>query len=192
MTAPSDDMTADPHATIAALRQQLHERSAELALRNSEYGERIEQQSATIDVLKVMSASPGDTRPVFALIVDRACTFCEADHATVALLDGESLYLQAHTGLTGPNARNYEAGFPRPIDTTTMFGRAILARDAVQTADVWADTGHFYRPGIGWSEVRSIISVPLLRASTPVGAIALAQETWRIFHDAGGPAADLC
>src|SRR6202030_3835588 len=59
--------------------RELQERTAALARRNSEYGERIEQQSATIDVLKVMSASPGDARPVFDLIAERAQAFCEAD-----------------------------------------------------------------------------------------------------------------
>ena len=52
--------------------RELQERTAALAQRNSEYGERIEQQSATIDVLKVMSASPDDTQPVFDQIVRRA------------------------------------------------------------------------------------------------------------------------
>ena len=57
--------------------RELQERTAALAARNSEYGERIEQQAATIDVLKVMSASPGDAQPVFELIVERARAFCE-------------------------------------------------------------------------------------------------------------------
>ena len=116
--------------------------------RNSEYGERIEQQSATIDVLKVMSASPGDARPVFELIVARARAFCEADHVTVALLDGDLLRLQAHTGRERrTDARDYEAQFPRPLDASTMFGRAILARDAVQTPDVTTDVEHFSGTG---------------------------------------------
>ena len=66
MTAPPDD-TTDLHAAIAALRAERDAALAReaalaeaLATRNSEYGERIEQQSATIDVLKMMSASPGD------------------------------------------------------------------------------------------------------------------------------------
>ena len=112
---------------------ELRARTEELARRNSEYGERIEQQSATIDVLKVMSASPGDAGPVFELIVERARAFCEADHAMVALLDGNMLHLQAHTGMSAADARDYEARFPRPLGPSTMFGRAILARDAVQT-----------------------------------------------------------
>ena len=56
--------------------RELQTRTAALAQRNSEYGERIEHQSATIDVLKVMSASPGDAQPVFDLIVRRAQEFC--------------------------------------------------------------------------------------------------------------------
>ena len=56
----------------ARLLTELRERTAELAKRNSEYGERIEHQSATIDVLKAMSASPGDAQPVFDLITRRA------------------------------------------------------------------------------------------------------------------------
>src|SRR5450631_2158435 len=96
MNAPPDDTTADTSAIIAALRT---ERDAALAReaalaealsqRNSEYGERIEHQSATIDVLKVMSASPGDTQPVFDLIVRRATQLCNAPNAVLFEYDGE-------------------------------------------------------------------------------------------------------
>jgi two-component system, NtrC family, sensor kinase len=157
----------------AATLGELRTRTNELAQRNSEYGERIEQQSATIDVLKVMSASPGDTRPVFELIVERARAFCEADHAMVALLDGDMLHLQAHTGMTAADARDYEARFPRPLGPSTMFGRAILARDAVQTPDVSADPEHFSGVGGARAVAHSIIAVPLMRAGTPIGAIAI-------------------
>ena len=73
MTATQDDTIAELQRTIAELRR---ERDAAQARRNSEYGERIEQQAATIDVLKVMSASPGDPQPVFDLIVRRAQELC--------------------------------------------------------------------------------------------------------------------
>ena len=93
MTAPSDDTTTDTSAIIAALRAERDAGLAReaalaeaLAKRNNEFGERIEQQSATIDVLKMMSASPGDPQPVFDLIVERARSFCGADQCTVALL----------------------------------------------------------------------------------------------------------
>ena len=69
MNATLDAAAADSHQTIAELRQRLDACRAELAARNSEFGERIEHQSATIDVLKAMSASPGDPQPVFDLIL---------------------------------------------------------------------------------------------------------------------------
>ena len=66
-------------------------RSVALSRRNSEYGGRIEQQAATIEVLKAMSASPGDPQPVFDLIVERALTCCSAGLAAMTLLDGALL-----------------------------------------------------------------------------------------------------
>jgi hypothetical protein len=143
MTSPPDDTTTDLHAVIAALRAErdaaLSEKVAlteALATRNSEYGERIEQQAATVDVLKIVSASPGDARPVFELIIERARSFCGADHATAALLHDDMLHLQAHRGMSAAYGANYAAQFPRPVDTSTMFGRAILSRD-VATATTW-------------------------------------------------------
>src|SRR6516164_5864593 len=83
MVTPPDETTENPYAVIATLRAErdaalaekaelakaLTERTDELAYRNSEFGERIEQQSAIVDVLKAMSASPGNAQPVFDLIV---------------------------------------------------------------------------------------------------------------------------
>ena len=78
MTQVLDNAAAgDPWKIIADLQRKLDERTVELAQRNSEYGERIEQQSATIDVLRVMSASPDDPQPVFDLIVERARDLCD-------------------------------------------------------------------------------------------------------------------
>ncbi len=158
----------------------LQDRTAELAARNSEYSERIEQQAATIDVLKVMSASPGDAQPVFQLIVDRARTFCGAEQATLALLDGDMLYLQAHRMPT-EFAASYEVQFPRPVSSETMFGRAILTRDAVQIEDVASDPEHFSRTRIGGPQFRAIIAIPLLRAGKPIGAIALGRREPGVF-----------
>ncbi len=153
----------------ARLLTELRQRTEELAQRNSEYGERIEQQAATIDVLKVMSASPGDAQPVFKLIVERAQTFCEADGATLALLESDMLHLQAYSGfLSG----DFEAVFPRPVSRETMFGRAILSRDVVQMPDASVDPDHYTQK----RTKRAIIAVPLLRAGAPIGAIAIGRR----------------
>src|SRR4029077_13126758 len=133
MPAQPDDTTADTSAIIAALRTERDAGLAReatladaLATRNREYGERSAKQAATIDVLRAMSASPGDARPVFELIVERARSFCGADHATAALLQDDMLHLQAHSGFSAAYTAEYAAWFPRPVDTSSMFGRAIL------------------------------------------------------------------
>ena len=141
MTAPPDDTTTDTSAVIAALRA---ERDAALAReaaagrstepqRNSEYGERIEQQSATIDVLKVMSASPGDARPVFELIARRALELCEADKVAVALLEGDTLHLQAHTCSMRHSIGDYAGQFPRPVGTSSVWPRQLRSRSGAVT-----------------------------------------------------------
>src|SRR6516162_7271549 len=157
MSRTRDSTLADPHQIIAELRRErdaalaekadlakaLAGRTAELVERNSAYGERIEQQAATADVLRAMSASPGDAQPVFQLIVERARAFCNANNANLALVDHDMLHLQATTISSQDGLDRYMAQFPRPVDTTSLFGRAILTRDAVQTPDVRADPGHF-------------------------------------------------
>ena len=168
--------------------RELQERTAALAARNSEYGERIEQQAATIDVLKVMSASPGDARPVFELIVERARSFCGADHATTALLRDDMLHLQAYSGMSAAYGAVYAAQFPRPVDTSTMFGRAILSRDVMQTGNLQADRDHFARQ-MQAADFHSIVGVPLLREGTPIGAIALGRQACGRLHRQPGRAA---
>src|SRR5215470_15191681 len=102
MVTPPDETTADPYAVIEALRAKLDAALAEkaelakaLTERNSEYGERIEHQSATIDVLKAMSASPGDPQPVFDLIVRHANKLCNGSAAGLFEFDGKLVHLQA-------------------------------------------------------------------------------------------------
>ena len=150
----------------------LQERTAALARRNSEYGERIEQQAATIDVLRVMSGAPANAQPVFQLIVERARAFCNADQANLALLDDEMLHLEATSGASA----SYPAQFPRPLDATTTFGKAIIACDVVQTPDVLVDPDHFRRPSLAEATVRAVVAVPLLRRGAPVGAIAMGRN----------------
>ncbi len=84
----------------ARLLDELRARTAELAKRNSEYGERIEHQSATIDVLKAMSSSPDDTQPVFDLITHRAQELCNSKAAGIFEYDGELVHIASMYGAT--------------------------------------------------------------------------------------------
>src|SRR6476660_10572736 len=114
MTATQDDMIAELQRANAELRQERDEALAReatlaeaLATRNSEFGERIEYQAATLDVLRAMSASPGDPQPVFDLIVERARDLCEGYGSTVLEFDGRLLLHRASTGIDdNPAIRN--------------------------------------------------------------------------------------
>src|SRR6516225_3312154 len=200
MSLMPDSTSDDPQQIIADLRRKLTEAEVErdealarettlaeelaattaaLAKRNTDFDERIEYQAATIDVLKAMSASPGDAQPVFQLIVERARAFCNADNANLALIDRDMLHLQGTTIGPQDGLDRYTAQFPRLVDTTSLFGRAILTRAAVQTPDVRADPGHFTRAMsvVGRGRVRAGAAVPLLRAGMPIGAIVMARNT---------------
>ena len=113
----------------------LQERTAALAQRNSEFGERIEHQSATIDVLKEMSASPDDPQPVFEKIVQRArAFFATPTPPDCSYFDGNVLHIGAHTqDETGSDAAlaARAAGFRwHPIRTSAPAARSWRGRSS--------------------------------------------------------------
>src|SRR6516162_9549107 len=154
MMTPPDDTTTDHRAVIATLRAErdaalmeksalakaLGEQTAELAYRNSEYGERIEHQNATIDVLKVMSASPGDPQPVFDLIVRHANGLCNGTGCGLFEFDGFQVHHRATSA--GPTIQSAVADlklFPMVPTRGSFTCRAILDRQIVHITDRRAD-----------------------------------------------------
>ena len=116
--------------------------TAELAQRNSEYGERIEHQAATIDVLKVMSASPGDPQPVFDLIVARARSCAMAVARTLFEYDGTDPFPRRYgcDCRHGTVERATRPCFPMRRSTRVdHVGRAILDRQIVHIRDTDAE-----------------------------------------------------
>ena len=113
-----------------------------LATRNSEYGERIEQQAATIDVLKVMSASPGDPQPVFDLIVRRATELCNGSAATLFEFDGGLVHFRAAYRIEAVVTAVHAATQRRFLCARragSIACRAILDRQIVHIRDMDAD-----------------------------------------------------
>ena len=156
--------------------------SAALSRRNSEHGEQIEQQAATIEVLKAMSASPGNPQPVFDLIVERARTCCSAELAALTLLDGDLLRLEATSSMTAARAEQFAKAYPLHVSQAFAGGRAILLRETVQVPDTKLDPGFAHRGTNDWH--RSVLAVPLLRTGTPIGAIGLGRPTAGTFSQA--------
>jgi len=159
----------------ARVLSELRQRTDELSMRNSEFGERIEQQAATIDVLKAMSASPGDPQPVFDLILRRAFELCNAPAGGLLECDGELVHLRSFAdigGLFKPELYEaYERLFPMVPTRESIACRTILDRQIIHVRDIRSEPGVMsLLRDIGY---RSQIYLPLLRDSVALGAIVL-------------------
>ena len=114
-----------------------------MATRNTEYGERIEHQSATIDVLKAMSASPGDTQPVFDLIVHRAHELCNGTSAGLFEYGTVSSCGTVRCPVAMRPRKRLVAMFPMAPTRELLSARAILDRQIVHVRDMDAEPGLF-------------------------------------------------
>ena len=183
MTATPDNATLDPQQTIAELRRKLDESRAELAARNSAYSERIAYQAAANDVLKVMSASPGDPQPVFDLIVERARDLCDGYGATVLEYDGALIHWRAATGVSdNPSARQaLEAMYPMAPAREWPSGRAIIDRQIVHINDLEAEPE--LPLALRGLTAKSLVLVPLMRGGLPIGVLSLGSRQRGGFTD---------
>src|SRR5262249_26075206 len=134
------------------------------------------------EILRVISRSPTDVRPVFDTIVSSAVRLCRAHIGVVYQFDGERLHLVAHHDLTLEMLDALGRLYPKPPQRDTVSGRAILSRAVVQIEDVLADD-EFHQDlarSTGW---RSMVAVPMLRESLPIGAIVINRSEPGPFSD---------
>jgi len=144
----------------------------ELEARNRDLTEALEQQTATSEILRVISSSQTDIRPVFDTIVSSAVRLCGAHIGAVYQFDGELIHLVSHYNFTAEGLEAVQRALPRPPGRDLVSGRAILQRAVVQIEDVLADPE--YHPDIaltsGW---RGMLAVPMLREGSPIGTIVI-------------------
>jgi GAF domain-containing protein/DNA-binding response OmpR family regulator len=155
----------------------------ELEARNHDLTESLEQQTATGEILRVISSSPTDVQPVFDAIVRSAVRLCDGLFGAAFRFDGELLHLAAHHNYTADAYRGLQALMPmrpRP-DSPLTAARAILTHDVVQVEDALADHPE-YADYARAQEIaraagfRSVLAVPMLRDATPVGAMFVARR----------------
>jgi signal transduction histidine kinase len=184
MTGTTDNTALDPQRIIAELQRKLDDARAELAARNNAFSERIAYQAAANDVLKVMSASPGDPQPVFDLIVERARDLCGGYGSTVYQFDGTLIHWRAATGVSDdPSARQaVQAMYPMKPTREWPAGRAIIDRQVIHIKDFEADP--WLTPAMRGLTVKSAVLVPLMRGDLPVGVVALGSRVLGGFSDA--------
>ena len=154
----------------------------ELGARNRQLTEALEQQTATSEVLGVISSSPTDVQPVFEAIVKSATRLCDASFGSAHRFDGERITIEAREGFTPEEIEISEKRFPTPATRRRAVGRAILDRAVVHIEDVRNDpeydTG--YQPEISY---RTVVAVPLLKDGNPIGALGMWRREVKPFTD---------
>src|SRR5215469_14055469 len=144
-----DDTHIDLQQTVAALRQELEATRAE---RN----EALARQSATSEILSVISRSPSDIRPVFEAIVARAAQLCEAELGAVFRFQEGLLHLVAVDSMSPEEAAIAHSVYPRPPARNFVVGRAFLDGRPVQFEDVRTEPDYDARMTEG-TRYRSIL-----------------------------------
>src|SRR5262249_48389778 len=154
----------------------------ELQARNSELRVALEQQTATSEILRVISGSPTDVQPVFDAIVQSATRLCGAAFAAAFRYDGQQMTFTAHNNMTDAELPIMRPHFPQPATRGIATGRAMLDRRIVHIPDIREDPGYTssLRQTLGF---RTVLAVPMLRDGEPIGALGLWRREVKPFAD---------
>jgi signal transduction histidine kinase len=167
-------------STLADLQEQVSALTRELGEARDHLTEAIEQQAATAEILRIISASPKQLQPVLEVVVESAARFCGADDVTIFELDGPELRAAAHWG---PIA--LEVGLRIPCVRGTVGGRTVLDRKPVHVLDLQAEAAEFPEGSASAKQFghRTILGVPLLREGVVIGTIHLRRTEVDAFTD---------
>src|SRR5204863_1449744 len=133
------------------------------------------------EVLRVMSSSPVDARPVFETIVEHAARLCQSVLSAVYRRDGDQVHLVAHDRFSPESLAAVRHAYPAPLASDNLISVAMRERRIVHEPDVLLSGG--YSDLQKASGYRSILVVPMLRHDVAIGAIAVMQLEPRPFPD---------
>jgi PAS domain S-box-containing protein len=142
----------------------------------------LEQQTATADVLKVISRSSVDLATVLDTLVETAARLCRADWATLFHQRGDEYHLIVAHGLSA-EAKEFILAHPPTADRGTISGRVASERRAVHIPDIFLDPQFTYREATRLAGARTMLGIPLLREDTLVGIFVVARTHVEAFTD---------
>ena len=170
----------------ARLLNELRERTDDLTGRTADLTEALEQQTATSEVLQVISSSPGDLQPVFETMLQKAVSICDAKFGNIYRWDGEFLHLLAAHNTPPALA---EVRKHSPLRPSSLIQRVLEAKTAAHVVDLAVDPDYVERraPGavaaVELGGVRTFLSVPMLQENELIGSFSLYREEVRPFTD---------
>ncbi len=161
----------------------------ELRQRTADLTESLEQQTATADVLQVISSSPGDLEPVFASMLENAARICDAKFGNIYRWDGEALHIVATHMNTPPAFAEFRRHSPYRPTAQAAAARMLATKTAVQIADAAALPAYTEQrhpdtvAAVELGGVRTILAVPMLKEGELIGAFTLFRQEVRSFTD---------
>ena len=165
---------------------QTFARQAAIAIDNvrlfNETKEALDQQTAISEILRVISSSPGDVRPILNAVAERAVKLCDAAEATILLVEGDGLRVAARL----ENTITFDAGEVFPLSRGSLSGRAVVDGVSIHIEDLATapeeefPLGREMQRRIGH---HTALAVPLMREDRAIGAIALWRMETRAFTE---------
>jgi signal transduction histidine kinase len=163
---------------------------SELRQRTDDLAEALEQQTATSEVLKVISSSPGELEPVFNAVIENATRMCQANFGNLLLGEGDDLF--RHVAVHGAPNKEYEQQRHRSptirLGPITPMGRSLRTGQAVHVLDMTKDVAYLENdPSVRFiadkAHARTVLAVPMLKEGMPVGGILIYRQEVRPFTD---------
>ena len=173
----------------ARLLNELRQRTTDLTERTADLTEALEQQTATSEVLQVISSSPGDLQPVFASMLENAVRICDAKFGNIYRWDVDALHLEASHNTPVAFAEHRRRSPLRLNQMPESLHRMVAAREPIQVEDILAlaDDVEKRNPvvvaGAELGGIRTVLNVPMLKEDQLVGAFIVSRQEVRPFTD---------
>ena len=145
--------------------------------------EALERQTATADVLNVISRSPTDAAPVFDAIGERAERLCNAEISVVSVLDGELISVAGIRGISNDGVELFLKNFPMALHRQTVTARTIKSGKVVHIADVLSDPSYDNKELAAQTGYRNCLGVPMHDKGHVIGAIFVARSQPGLFSE---------